>query len=85
VYLRNDQEVLQQLDRKDGWLKQIARTKCTPDELIRQAYLRALNRLPEEQESSVASRYLRESQDTIGGLRDLLWALLNTKEFMVNR
>jgi hypothetical protein len=86
VYLRNDQEVLKLLDRKDGWLQQIARSKVRdPDELIRQAYLRTLSRLPDEREAAVAKKHLAEASDMMTGLRDLLWALVNTKEFIVNR
>jgi hypothetical protein len=86
VYLRNDPEVLKLLDRPEGWLKQVAKTKGTDaDELIRQAYLRTLGRLPDERETGVSRKYLAESKDTQAGLRDLLWALVNTKEFIVNR
>ena len=85
VYLRNDQEVQKLLDRKDGWLRQVAASKKhDPEELIRGAYLRVLSRLPSEQEAGIARKYL-EGRNTVAGLRDLLWALLNTKEFIVNR
>jgi hypothetical protein len=85
VYLRNDQDIAKMLDRSDGWLKQVAKTKMTPDELIRKAYLRTLSRLPNEREIGIARGYLSESANTASGLRDLMWALLNTKEFIVNR
>lgn len=82
VFLRNDQEALKLLDRKDGWLKQVASGKPNADELIRQAYLRTVNRLPDEREVGIARRYLSTEA---AGLRDLLWVLVNTKEFMINR
>ncbi len=86
VYLRNDPEVLTMLDRPSGWLKQVAKTKTKDaDELVKQAYLRVLNRLPDERETGIAKKYLTDAKDTPSGLRDLLWALLNTKEFIVNR
>ncbi len=55
------------------------------DELIRQAYLRTLSRLPQAEEQAVARKYLADSESTVAGMKDLLWALLNTKEFIVNR
>jgi hypothetical protein len=86
AYLRNDPDVLALLDRKDGWLKQVATAKNTkPEELIRQAYLRTLSRLPYEHELAIAREHLGGAKDSAGGLRDLLWALINTKEFIVNR
>jgi hypothetical protein len=64
-----------------------SRTLATSNdqELIREAYLRTVSRLPTEQELQTASAYLSESDDRLAGMRDLLWALLNTKEFIVNR
>jgi hypothetical protein len=86
VYLRNDQEVLRLLDRPDGWLKQISRSKeGDREELIQQAYLRTLSRPPAENELAAAREHMDESSDLVAGLRDLLWALINTKEFIVNR
>lgn len=55
------------------------------EELIRQAYLRTLSRLPREDEQAVAQQYLAASESAVAGMKDLLWALLNTKEFIVNR
>ncbi len=84
VYLQNDPEVLKLLDRPDSWLKQVAKAKSTDkDELIRQAWLRTLNRLPDEHEMGVSRKALEGG--VAGGLRDLMWALVNTKEFLVNR
>ena len=52
--------------------------------IVRQAYLRTLNRPPVTSEVDRALAYYRESGDLADGTRDLLWALLNTKEFVVN-
>jgi hypothetical protein len=87
VYLRNDQELESLLDRKDGWLKTLRAdkgAKLDNDEFIREAYLRTLNRLPTADELKVAREHLTASNDPIAGLRDVLWALLNTKEMIVN-
>jgi hypothetical protein len=54
------------------------------DRLIGEAYLRTLSRSPNDAELVTARQYLADSQHTAAGLRDLLWALLNTKEFVVN-
>ena len=84
VYLRNDQEVEQLLDRKDGWLKQLRSEKIKiEDSHLREAYLRTLSRLPTENELTIARQHVAVATDPHAGLRDLLWALLNTKEFVV--
>ena len=51
---------------------------------IREAYLRTVSRPPKPEEIARVQRYLRESPDTVSGMRDTLWALLNTKEFITN-
>ena len=52
--------------------------------IVRQAYLRTLSRYPNEREMQAASKYLDSSANTINGVRNLIWVLLNTKEFIVN-
>lgn len=52
--------------------------------LIRQAYLRTLSREPTESEVKSSVAYVNDSADKAAGLRGVLWALLNTKEFIVN-
>ncbi len=54
------------------------------DELIREMYLRTVSRHPNDSEMSRARDYLTEAADPVAGIRDVLWALLNTKEFIVN-
>ena len=87
LYIRNDQEMLERLDRKDSWLAQLKKAKPQPDQiddLIAQAYLRTLSRPPNKTELSDCRGHITESADIIDGLRDLLWALLNTQEFITN-
>eukprot|EP00456_Euglypha_rotunda_P027708 TRINITY_DN220_c0_g1_i1.p2 TRINITY_DN220_c0_g1~~TRINITY_DN220_c0_g1_i1.p2 ORF type:complete len:468 (+),score=149.92 TRINITY_DN220_c0_g1_i1:1177-2580(+) len=53
-------------------------------QIIKQAYLRTLSRYPTDAEIERATHYYRETDDAARGTRDLLWALVNTKEFVVN-
>jgi hypothetical protein len=52
--------------------------------LIEEAYLRTVNRFPTEGERDIAAAYLQDSDNPREGLRDLIWTLINTKEFIVN-
>lgn len=54
------------------------------DQLIEQAYLRVLARKPDREEAKTAEQYLTQAGDTATGIQDLFWALLNTKEFLIN-
>lgn len=87
LYIRNDEEMLKRLDRPDGWLAQLKKSQPKPeqiDELVTQAYLRTLSRRPNEAELADCSQHVKESTDIIDGLKDLLWALTNTEEFITN-
>ena len=52
--------------------------------IVEEAYLRTLSRLPNEAESKIALEAIEAAGDPVSGIRDVLWALLNTKEFIVN-
>jgi len=54
------------------------------ESIVKQAYLRTLSRYPTDDELDKAAEYIRGSKTTIDGVRDVLWALINTKEFIVN-
>ena len=54
------------------------------EQIVQQAYLRTVCRFPSEQEQSKAIEYLATSSDRRIGIRDLIWALVNTKEFILN-
>ncbi|MEM9825641.1 MAG: hypothetical protein AAF958_03585, partial [Planctomycetota bacterium] len=53
------------------------------DSLIEEAYLRTLSRLPDERERGVATEFLGASPSLAEGTESLLWALINTKEFIL--
>ncbi len=92
IYLRNDSELYGLIDRSSGWLRQVAppgkpsatKQPIAPELLARQAYMRTLSRLPSDEETAKAVEYLSAAANPTSGVRDLLWALVNTKEFIVN-
>lgn len=61
-----------------------AAASLNTDELVREMYVRTLSRHPNDAEMSKTREYLTEAKDPVSGVRDVLWALLNTKEFIVN-
>lgn len=53
-------------------------------DLIERAYLRTLGRTPDASELAASLAYFETASDPVAGLRGILWALLNTKEFITN-
>ena len=52
--------------------------------LIDETFLRTVSRFPTPLERVKAKIDIDASKNKIHGIKDLLWALLNTKEFLVN-
>ena len=53
-------------------------------EITESAYLRTLSRYPSTAELSKCEAYFTSAKDQNAATRDLIWALLNTKEFIIN-
>lgn len=81
--IRGAQEIVDRKDKDDSPApKEFA--GHSPDDVIKAAYLRTLSRLPTDDEVETSKKYLTQSETPLSGARDLLWALINTKEFIVN-
>jgi hypothetical protein len=79
--------MLDTLGRRNGWIAQLEKEKPTADrieELVASAYLRALSREPTASEAADCREHIEQCESIVEGLRDLLWALLNTQEFITN-
>ena len=89
IFVRNDRELFTMLDRRDGWLAEVSKGMALAeagrqDEWIAEAFRRTLSREPTDEERNRAARHLATAEEPADGLRDLLWALLNTHEFITN-
>jgi hypothetical protein len=94
LHLFNAKNIHDQLARKDGRAARLALDKKTDHYAkINSLYYRAFARLPRKEEADVAISYLnRDAVDKDGKVvdkmkeryEDILWALVNTKEFLFN-
>ena len=71
------------LERQDNILGKMER--ASDDAVFDRLYLSALCRLPSRAERAAASALVARSKDRRAGLEDLLWSLLNAKEFLLRR
>ena len=53
------------------------------EDIVQDAYLRALSRYPDDEEMQIALSFINDSEKTADGVQSLLWALVNTKEFII--
>ncbi|APZ93386.1 DUF1549 and DUF1553 domain-containing protein [Fuerstiella marisgermanici] len=87
VFLQND-PIIEQRIESSGWLAEITAAESANEaipmrELVEEAWLRALCRLPNKIEIERSLSHLGEAESVSGGMQDLLWALINTKEFLL--
>ena len=54
------------------------------EKVVKEAYLRTLSRYPDDEESKIAIAYINESETPTQGIEGLMWALVNTKEFIIS-
>lgn len=96
VHLINGPDVKAKLANPNGTAQRLAKDTRSSEEKIRELYLTAFSREPRPDELQTALDYLNEPRTNADGtpvdakkaasenFQDLLWALMNTKEFLFN-
>ena len=96
LHLMNAADVKAKLATSGGRAERLAKRDKPEAEKIRELYLAAFARLPQSHEQAVAEEYLAKPREDAQGkplppeqsrriaYEDLLWALINTKEFLYN-
>jgi hypothetical protein len=85
LHLLNSREILEKLASDQGTCARLASDEGrTCLEKIRELYLLALARQPTDEEVKTAAQYLTERENTRQAYEDLVWVLINTKEFLFN-
>ncbi|AMV38339.1 DUF1549 and DUF1553 domain-containing protein [Planctomyces sp. SH-PL62] len=83
LHLMNSPGVHQKLSSDEGRVAALAKGDQTPRAIVDELYLLAYSRPPTEDERSVAEALFPEAAgDRRGAVEDLLWALLNSPEFV---
>jgi hypothetical protein len=67
---------------KNGWLTQNLAAMKSSDEMIEAIYLRTLSRQPSEEELNYFRQYVNGVEDAKQAYEDVVWALVNSKQFL---
>jgi hypothetical protein len=67
-----------------GRIRELLADKRTDPEKVRDLYLIALSRQPTRAETEAVLAHIKKKGDPQAGYEDILWALINTKEFLFN-
>jgi hypothetical protein len=84
LLLANSEEMENKLGAGDGRVAKLVKDKRPPADAIEELYLACLSRPPTADERNKTLGYLDRQANKQQGLEDVLWALLNSKEFMFN-
>jgi hypothetical protein len=84
MHLLNGDFLNKKIADRAGRIEKVAAGKQPSKEAIEELYLATLSRKPTADEAAKASGYLASATSKKDGLQDLLWVLLNSKEFLFN-
>ncbi len=84
LFLLNNGAIQAKVASREGIVVELLKAGMSPEQVIDQLYLRALTRYPRPEEKKVVMQELQRTNNAVEVLQDLLWALLNTKEFLYN-
>jgi len=82
--LINGDEVNGKIASPQGRVQRLVRTGVPDAQLVEELYLAVLSRRPLQMEMDDASSLLRSSMSKSEGAEDLMWSLLNSREFLFN-
>ena len=84
LHFMNGKPINDKLASKDGRIAKLLAAKTPDDKLIEELYLSSVSRFPTKQEQAIAQKNLTGAKDKQKAAEDVLWALLNSKEFLFN-
>jgi hypothetical protein len=85
LHMMNSKGLQSKLSAKEGRVKQLVDSKKSPEETVTDLYLAALSRYPTDEEKAIATKaFSGEGVTPQTAAEDILWALLNSAEFVFN-
>jgi hypothetical protein len=84
LLLANSDEIENKLAQGDGRLAKMMKEKKPTTEIVDELYLSAFSRVPNEQERKRILGYIEKIDNKQQAIEDVLWTILNSKEFMFN-
>lgn len=84
LLLSNSDEMESKLAAGEGRVARLVKAQTPPEQLVQELYLATLTRLPTAEELKTTMKYFELESDRAKAAEDILWTLVNTKEFMFN-
>jgi hypothetical protein len=84
LHLLNGSFLNQKIAHPTGRVEQLVKGATKPQAVVEELYLVTLSRPPSAEEAARAQGWLKEAPNAKEWAQDLLWALLNSREFLFN-
>lgn len=84
LFFQSGDDLMNKLSQDQGRLKQLLKQNMDANTLLDEVFLACLSRKPSDTEKQAIAAELTKTDNKEEALRDLFWALLNTKEFAFN-
>ncbi|VTS01796.1 DUF1549 domain-containing protein [Tuwongella immobilis] len=84
LLLANSEDMENKLHSDQGRIAKALKAKKPVREIIDELYLQSVSRLPTDRERQRIERFVGQSPDPAAAFADVLWTLVNSKEFMFN-
>ena len=82
LHIANGDLIQKKLSDKGGRLTNLADEEVPLDEAVRETYLVTFSRTPTSEELANGQQIVSGAENRRQGLEDLMWALLNSREFL---
>lgn len=82
MLLMSDPKLLERI--RGGFVKQISESNLPIEEMVDEIFLRTVSRWPNPEERSGSLDAIGVHTDPLTGLCDVMWSLINTREFITN-
>ena len=85
LHLMHAKTLHEKIIHKEGRVKKLADSKKTPYQIGEEIYLVAFGRMPTDQEKTIILKYFESNkEDREAAAQDLIWAVINSAEFLFN-
>ena len=84
LHLLNSKDILGKVSSDSGNAKRLNDDSRPIEQRIEELYLLAFARKPNDEEIQIAREHIQTREKARDGFEDVVWALINTKEFLFN-
>lgn len=84
LFLMTDTALMAKLKSPNGRIAELVKAKKSEEECVNELFLASLGRSPNAAEKAKSLEFLKDANNKSDALGDMIWALINTREFILN-